>query len=51
MSFSIGIVLLFVVVAGILAILALLQQPRAVIFLAVGELLLAIALVIERAPH
>jgi hypothetical protein len=51
MTFSIGVVLLLVVIAGILSILALLQNPRGLVFLAVGELLLAIALLIEHAPH
>ena len=47
MSFSIGVVLLLVIVAGVLAVLALLQSPRGLTFVAVGELLLAIALLIQ----
>jgi len=51
MTFSIGIVILLAIIAGVLAILALLGKPNGLVLVSVGVLLEAIALLVEHAPH
>ncbi len=50
MTFALTVVVLLAIIAGVLAVLTLMGKQNGLVFVAVGVLLLAIAMVIQRVP-